>query len=77
MYHQYQDCKIFNSILLYGPNGCGKTNLYRLYRHLLDDGVKPLYMYADLSILGDVLDVLSDIIAEKKPGVLNRQHTPL
>ena len=27
-------------------------------------------MYADLSILGDVLDVLSDITAEKKPGVL-------
>ena len=52
MYHQYQDCKIFNSIDLYGPNGCGKTSLYSLYQHLLDDGIKQLYMYVDLSILG-------------------------
>ena len=65
-HYSREKCVRYDSILISGPKGCGKTtSLYQLYLHLQR---KPLYV--DLLQLGDVLDGLSDVIREYNPDVL-------
>ena len=59
----------YNSILISGPKGCGKTtSLYQLYLHLQSKNIKSLYI--DLLPMTGILDGLLDVIREYNPDVL-------